>query len=80
MPNRQGTKLRKPLDPEVLRKRMERAILTLKKAIIRAIRDGLVSREVGLPINGQISELDQAISSAFPVPAANYESMAKLPF
>jgi hypothetical protein len=59
---------------------MERAILTLKKSIIRAIRDGLVSREVGLPINGQISELDQAISCAFPAPAADYESLAKLPF
>jgi hypothetical protein len=73
-------KTKRLADPDLLRKRIDRAILTLKRSIITAMRDGLVSKEKGMPINNQLFELDQAVSTAFPAPAADTESLARLPF
>jgi hypothetical protein len=65
-------------DGEILH--ISTALETLKKAVITSIRDKVVSMEVGMRINGQLAELDQAISSAFPASASDEVSLARLPF
>jgi hypothetical protein len=63
----------------VLYKRVEKAMLTLRKSVIVAMRQGLLAGSQSSSLNGQLCALDAALIEAFPVPEQK-TSGAVLPF
>jgi ribosomal protein L31E len=69
----------KQVDPQVLHNRVEKAVFILRKSLIIAMRQELVSIDQSLPINEHICKLEYALAMAFPQPEEK-TSRASLPF
>ncbi len=69
----------KPVDPQVLHNRVGKAMFILRKSLITAMRQELVSIEQSLPINEHICKLECALAMAFPQPEEKTTG-ASLPF
>lgn len=78
MPTRRRvTKPRKSVDPGLLHSRVERAVATLKKSVLTAMRQDLIPKSSLLM--SQLGALDEALATAFPG-CVGKESEARLPF
>jgi len=69
---------KKPVDPGVLRGRVEKAAATLKKSVLTAMRQDLIPKSS--PLMNHLCALDEMLAAAFPVGTAEEESGAILPF
>jgi hypothetical protein len=65
---------------ETLCKRVQLATLTLRKSVLTAMRQDLVSFEQSALLNDQIASLDSTLQVAFPRPMPIIKSEARLPF
>lgn len=70
----------KAVDLEVLRKRVENAMMTVKKSVITAMRQKLIPRSECPTLNAQLSALDYTLTVVFPLQLKAIESEARLPF
>jgi hypothetical protein len=70
----------KQVDPEVLRKTVNRAMLTLRKAVISAMGQKLIACSQSSSLNQQLSALDSALEGAFPPAARKADESWRLPF
>jgi len=78
MPTRRRlTKPRKPVDPGVLHSRVEKAVATLKKSVLTAMRQDLIPKSS--PLISQVAALEEALAPAFPR-SLGKETEARLPF
>ena len=73
------SKRKKPVDPDVLRGRVERTMAKLQRAVVKAVRDEVIARSSGLQIIVTLGEIDSALNAAFPARRAT-GSAARLPF
>lgn len=69
----------KYVDPEVLRKRVEKAVITLRKAIMTAMRQNVIPMDLSSSLNQQLCTFDSEIMEALPQ-ANKKPSEARLPF
>ena len=72
---KKATNSRKPVDPDVLRSRVEKAMATLKRSVFTAMRLGIIPKSLVQPL----CVLDEALAKAFP-PKSEVQSEARLPF
>jgi hypothetical protein len=71
----------KPVNQETLRNRTEQAIFVLRKCVIKAGQQGLVTSEQSSILSGHISKFERDFVIAFPAPEKpKNESKACLPF
>ena len=67
------------VDPEVLRRRVEAAIFTLRKSVITAMRQKLIPRSEWPKLNTQLAALEYTLTISFPRQVKATESEARLP-
>jgi len=74
-------KRRKPVDPETVRKRIEKAIFALRKGIVIAGQEEWITSEQSSILSNSILRIEQTFMLALPVPAeTESKSEACLPF
>ena len=72
---RKATKPKTPVDPDVHRSRIEKAMATLKRSVFTAMQLGLIPKSLVHPL----CVLDESLATALP-PKPQVESEARLPF
>lgn len=72
------TQKRKPVDAGVLRVRVGKAVATLKKSVLTAMRQDLIPKSS--PLMTHLCSLDEALATAIPLGTAQKKSNARLPF
>ena len=77
---RSKMKRRKPVDPEPVRKRTEKAIFALQKSVVVAGQHGWITPEQSSILSGHLLHFEQAFLVAFPTVETENESEACLPF
>jgi hypothetical protein len=70
----------KQVDPEVLRKKVNKAMLTLRRSVITAMREELLIRSVSSSLDQQLCTLASALEDAFPPVARKVDESWRLPF
>ena len=71
---------RKPVDPEVIRKRTDKALLALRKSAIIAGQQGWFTSEQSSILGDHVLHIEEMFRAALPPPEAESDSRAVLPF
>ena len=70
----------KEVDPEVLRRKAEKAVFELRAVLVTAMRQDLLTKALSSRLNEQIATIAMAVELGFPARVEESTSQACLPF
>ena len=73
-------KRRKPVEPQSVRKKTEKAIFALQKSVVVAGQQGWITPEQSSILSGHLHQVERALLLALPTVETESESEACLPF